>query len=193
MKARRGEWKAEQPKPESAKPVFLDETRPGTNTTRTHGRCPQGGRLVMDVPHGHWKTTTFPVAPTFTGPTAPVVVDGPVNGDLFTAYIERHLVPTLRPGGIVVMDNLGSHKRVGVRLAIEAAEAELVYLPPCSPDLNPVGKAFGKLRALARKEVNRTVAALENFPGEVVDCYSPGECTNYYRSCGYATITREPL
>ena len=147
----------------------------------------------MDVPHGHWKTTTFPVAPTFTVPTAPVVIDGPVDGDLFTAYIEQHLVPTLRPGGIVVMDNLGSHNRVGVRPAIEAVGAELGYLPPCSPDPNPIEKAFGKLKALARKEENRTVAALENFPGEVADCYPPGECANYYRSCGYATTTREPL
>ena len=147
----------------------------------------------MDVPHGHWKTTTFPVALTITGPTAPVVIDGPVDGDLFTAYIEQHLVPTLRPGGIVVMDNLGSHNRVGVRPAIEAVGAELGYLPPCSPDPNPIEKAFGKLKALARKEENRTVAALENFPGEVANCYPPGECANYYRSCGYATTTREQL
>ena len=97
-----------------------------------------------------------------------MVVDGPVNGDLFTAYVEEHLVPTLRPGGIVVMDNLGSHKRVGVRPAIEAVGAGLGYLPPSSPDPNPIGKVFGKLKALARKEENRTIAALENFPGEVV-------------------------
>ena len=169
--------------------MFLDETRPGTNMTRTHGRCQQGRRLVMDVPHSHWKTTTFPVALTFTGLTAPVVINGPVNGDLFVAYIEQQLVPTLRPGDIVVMDNLSSHKRVGVREAIEAAGAELRYLPPYSPDFNPIEKAFSKLKALARKEENRTIAALEEFLGDVLDCYSPEECANYYQSCGYATTT----
>lgn len=184
---------AEQPKVDSKKLVFLDETWLSTNMTRTHGRCQKGRRLVMDVPHGHWKTTTFLVALTFTGLTAPVVIDGPVNGDLFTAYIEQHLVPTLSPGDIVVMDNLSSHKRVGVRRAIEAAGAELRYLPPYSPDLNPIEKAFSKLKALARKEGNRTIAALEEFLGDVLDCYSAEECANYYRSCGYATTTREPL
>ena len=131
--------------------MFLDETRLGTTMTRTHGRCQQGRRLVMDVPHGHWKTTTFLVALTFTGLTAPVVINGPVNGDLFVAYIEQQLVPTLRPGDIVVMDNLGSHKRVGVREAIEAAGAELRYLPPYSPDFRSRKRSANRRPWPARK------------------------------------------
>ncbi len=139
--------------------MFLDETWLSTNLSRTHRRCLQGQRLVEYVPHGHWKTTTFLVALTFTGLTAPVVINGPVNCDLFTSYIEQQLVPTLHPGDIVIIDNLSSHKRMGVRRAIEAAGAELRYLPPYSPDLNPIEKAFSKLKALARKEENRTIAA----------------------------------
>ena len=161
--------------------------------TRTHGRCPKGRRLVMDAPGGHWKTTTFLVGITWTGLTAPVVIDGPVNGDVFVAYVEQQLVPTLRPGDIVVMDNLSSHKRAGVREAIEAAGARLRYLPAYSPDLNPIEKAFSKLKALARKEEHRTIEALEKFLGDVLDSYSPEECANYFRSCGYDTPTREPL
>ena len=120
VKARREEWKAEQPELESGKLVFHDKTWLSTNMTRTHGRGKQGQRLVMVVPHGHWKTTTFLIGLIWTGLVAPVVMDGPVNGDLFTAYLEQYLVSTLRPGDIVVMDNLSSHKRVGVQRALEA-------------------------------------------------------------------------
>ena len=194
MKAQRDEWKAEQPAMPPAKLLFLDETWASTAMTRSHGRCPRGQRLVMDVPHGHWKTTTFVVALTLGGLVAPTVVDGAMTGDLFVAYVEQQVVPTLKPGDIVVMDNLSSHKRAGVRAAIEAAGATLRYLPPYSPDLNPIEKAFSKLKALLRKAQKRTIAALESYLGEVLDAFSPEECANYFRSCGYAATSElEPL
>lgn len=162
--------------------------------TRTHGRCPQGQRLVMDVPHGHWKTTTFVVGLRSDGLVAPTVVDGPMTGDVFVAYVEQQLVPTLQPGDVVVMDNLSSHKRAAVRMAIESVGAELRYLPPYSPDLNPIEKAFSKLKAKLRGAKKRTIPALERFLGEVLDCFSPEECENYFKSCGYPAISkRKPL
>ena len=175
--------------------VFLDETWASTNMARTHGRCPQGHRLVMAVPHGHWKTTTFVVALRFDGLTAPTVVDGPMNGDTFVAYVEQQLVPTLKRGDIVVMDNLSSHKRAGVKVAIESVGAELRFLPPYSPDLNPIEKAFGKLKSKLRAAQKRTIRTLQNYLGEVLDCFAPEECANYYKSCGYrdATPSCEPL
>jgi transposase len=148
----------------------------------------------MDVPHGHWKTTTFVVGLRSTGLVAPTVVDGPMTGDVFVAYVRQQLVPTLRPGDIVVMDNLSSHKRSEVRAAIGAAAAELRYLPPYSPDLNPIEKAFSKLKAKLRAAQKRTVPELERHLGEVLDSFSPQECANYFKSCGYAaTPRREPL
>jgi transposase len=195
VKARRDEWQATQSQLDPARLVFLDETWASTNMTRTHGRCPQGQRLVMDVPHGHWKTTTFVVALRCEGLVAPTVVDGAMNGDTFVAYVEQQLVRTLKPGDIVVMDNLSSHKRAGVKAAIEAAGTELRFLPPYSPDLNPIEKAFSKLKSLLRSAKKRTIKALEKYLGEVLDCFSPQECLNYFRSCGYpsATSSREPL
>ena len=155
--------------------------------TRTHGRCPQGQRLVMDVPHGHWKTTTFVGALRIDGMTAPTVVDGPMTGDVFVAYVEQQLAPTLKPGDIVVMDNLSSHKRTQVRTAIEAAGAELKYLPPYSPDLNPIENVFSKIKAKLRAAAMRTITAVENFLGDVLDTIAPEECRNYFRHCGYKT------
>lgn len=195
MKAKRDEWRAGQPTLDSAKLVFLDETGASTAMTRTHGRCPRGERLVMDVPHGHWKTTTFVVALTLGGLAAPTVVDGAMTGDLFVAYVEQQLAPTLKAGDVVVMDNLSSHKRAGVRAAIEAAGAQLRYLPPYSPDLNPIEKAFAKLKSLLRKAAKRTIPQLEAYLGEALDAFSPEECVNYFRSCGYtdATAKLEPL
>jgi transposase len=194
VKDRRDEWKAGQPTLHAESFIFIDETWASTNLTRSHGRCPQGERLVMDVPHGHWKTTTFVVGLRTSGLIAPTVVDGPMTGDVFVAYVVQQLVPTLRAGDVVVMDNLSSHKRSQVRIAIEAAGAELRYLPPYSPDLNPIEKAFSKLKAKLRAAEKRTITELENYLGEVLDCFSPEECQNYFRSCGYpATSTREPL
>ena len=190
MKDRRDEWKAEQPTLHSESFIFIDETWASTNMTRSHGRCPQGERLVMDVPHGHWKTTTFVVGLRTSGLIAPTVVDGPMTGDVFVAYVQQQLVPTLRAGDVVVMDNLSSHKRSEVRIAIEAAGAELRYLPPYSPDLNPIEKAFSKLKAKLRAAEKRTIPELQKYLGEVLDCFSPEECENYFKSCGYpATST----
>jgi transposase len=163
--------------------------------TRTHGRAPRGQRLIMDVPHGHWKTTTFVAALRNDGLTAPVVIDGAMNGDLFVAYVQQHLVPTLKPGYVVVMDNLSSHKRSEVKIAIEAAGATLKYLPPYSPDLNPIENAFAKLKARLRAAGKRKVKELEDYLGELCDAFSPEECHNYFQHCGYgnATSPREPL
>jgi transposase len=195
VKAKRDEWKAEQPQLDPEKLIFLDETWASTNMTRSHGRCERGKRLVASQPHGHWLTTTFLVGIRVNTLAAPLVVDGPMNGDVFEGYIRQHLVPTLRPGDIVIMDNLSSHKRSGVRKAIESAGAELRYLPPYSPDLNPIEKAFSKLKAKLRAAEKRTIPELETFLGEVLDDFSPEECANFFSSCGYkaATSTREPL
>ena len=195
MKRARDDWRAAQPTLDSSAYVFVDETWASTAMTRTHGRCPVGQRLVMAVPHGHWKTTTFVAALRAGGLTAPTVVDGAMTGDVFVAYVRQQLVPTLRRGDVVVMDNLSSHKRAGVREAIEAAGCALRLLPPYSPDLNPIEKAFAKLKAKLRSAAKRTVADLEDYLGEVLDAFGPQECRNYFRSCGYpdATLAREPL
>ena len=195
MKAKREDWQARQSAWDPRKLVFLDETWASTNMTRTHGRCLQGRRLVMHVPQSHWKTTTFIVSLRVEGLTAPTVVDGPMTGDVFVAYIEQQLVPTLKPGDIVVMDNLSSHKREAVKTAIEAAGAELRYLPPYSPDLNPIEKAFSKLKAKLRAAELRKVPELEDFLGQVLDAFTPAECENYFKSSGYspASSTLEPL
>ena len=153
---------------------------------RRYGRAFYGHRLVSKVPHGHWKTTTFVGALRCTGITAPLVVDGPMNGDVFLAYVQQQLAPTLRPGDTVIMDNLSSHKRVGVREAIEATGARLVYLPPYSPDLNPIELAFAKLKALLRKAAARTVEDLESAIADLLDQFTPQECWAYFRHCGYS-------
>ena len=195
MKEKRDEWIAGQSQFDSTRAIFLDETWASTNMTRTHGRCPHGQRLIMSVPHGHWKTTTFVVALTLQGLVAPTVVDGPMNGDIFVAYVEQQLVPVLKRGDIVVMDNLSSHKRAAVKTAIESVGAELRFLPPYSPDLNPIEKAFSKLKAMLRKAQKRTITSLQDYLGQVLDNFSPEECSNYFASCGYnaATTSREPL
>ena len=174
--------------------VFLDETAANTKMTRRYGRAPRGERLVDAVPHGHWKTTTFVAALRWDGLTAPWVIDGAMNGDLFVAYVSKELVPTLRKGDVVVMDNLSSHKRAEVRTAIEGAGCRLLYLPPYSPDFNPIEPAYAKLKALLRKARERTVAGLETFLGKAVDAFHPQECPNYFRHCGYRdTPTGKPL
>jgi len=195
VKEKRDEWIAGQSQFDSTRAFFLDETWASTNMTRTHGRCPHGQRLIMSVPHGHWKTTTFVVALTLQGLVAPTVVDGPMNGDIFVAYVEQQLVPVLKRGDIVVMDNLSSHKRAAVKTAIESVGAELRFLPPYSPDLNPIEKAFSKLKAMLRKAQKRTITSLQDYLGQVLDNFSPEECSNYFASCGYnaATTSREPL
>jgi len=155
---------------------------------RKNGRAPKGERLRAGVPHGHWKTTTFVAGLRLTGMTAPMVLDGPINGQWFQAYVDQVLVPTLSPGDIVVMDNLGSHKGAGVRKAIEATGATLLYLPPYSPDFNPIEKAFSKLKALLRKAAERTVDALWNRIGELLKEFAPAECANFFAASGYEPV-----
>jgi len=152
---------------------------------RRYGRSPRGARLVCPVPHGHGKTTTFVAALRADGLTAPVVIDGAMTGDLFVAYVEQQLAPTLRAGDVVVMDNLACHKRAGVREAIERAGARLAYLPPYSPDLNPIELAFSKLKRLLRAAGERTVRRLWDLLGQSLDAFAPEECLNYFRHCGY--------
>jgi transposase len=165
--------------------VFIDETGASTKMARRHGRAVRGERLRMSVPHGHWKTTTFVGALRLTGMTAPMVLDRAMTGAWFLAYVEQVLVPTLTPGDIVIMDNLPAHKSAAVRRAIEAAGAELLLLPPYSPDFNPIENAFAKLKALLRKAAARTVAALENAIAEAIDTFTTTECANYFTAAGY--------
>ena len=155
--------------------------------TRTHGRAPRGERLVDKVPHGHWRTLTFLAALRCDRLTAPCVVDGPINGATFRAYVEQILVPTLNQGDIVVMDNLGSHKSWAVRAAIRRAGAKLFFLPPYSPDLNPIEQVFAKLKTLLRKAAERTVEATWRRIGKLLDAFNAQECSNYLVNAGYAS------
>jgi transposase len=152
---------------------------------RLRGRAPRGERLIGKVPHGHWKTTTFVAGLRTTALTAPGVIDGPMNGDAFLAYVEQILIPTLTPGDIVVADNLSAHKVAGVREAIEAAGARLLYLPPYSPDFNPIEQLFAKLKALLRKAAERSVDGLWSRIASLLNAFTPDECANYFRNSGY--------
>lgn len=173
--------------------VFIDETWATTNMTRRYGRAPRGQRLVAAVPHGHWKTSTFVAGLRTSGLTAPLVVDGAMNGEVFLAYVEQTLAPTLDPGDIVILDNLSSHKVAGVRQAIEARGATLAYLPPYSPDLNPIEQAFAKLKALLRKIAARTIARLWDALGDLLNRFTPQQCLNYLVNAGYVPSKRNPL
>lgn len=152
---------------------------------RRRGRSLRGERLRASVPHGHWRTTTFVAGLRLSGMDAPMVLDGPINGEIFTAYVEQVLAPTLRAGDIVIMDNLGSHKGEGVRAAIEAAGAELRFLPPYSPDFNPIENAFSKLKAMLRKAAERTRDGLWSAVGDAIEAFTPDECANYFSAAGY--------
>lgn len=165
--------------------VFLDETWAKTNMTRSRGRCRRGERLVAKVPQGHWKTTTFVAALRAEGLTAPTVVDGAMNGETFLAYVRQQLVRTLRAGDIVVMDNLSAHKVAGVREAVAAVGAGVVYLPPYSPDFNPIELVFAKVKSILRSAAERTVEGLWRRLGDMLDEFPSGECRQYLRHCGY--------
>jgi transposase len=165
--------------------VFVDETGATTKMARLRGRAPRGERCRAAIPHGHWKTTTFVAGLRRDGMTAPMVLDGPMNGPAFLAYVEQVLVPTLRPGDIVIMDNLAPHKSAAVSKAIEAAGARLLLLPPYSPDLNPIENAFAKLKALLRKAAERTVDDVWRRIGLLIDAFTPKECANYFAAAGY--------
>lgn len=180
-------WTDNQPKLNPDQLVFIDETGTSTNMARRRGRAPRGERLVGKIPHGHWKTTTFVAGLRSTALTAPCVIDGPMNGNAFLAYVEQVLAPTLKPGDIVVLDNLSAHKVPGVRQAIEAAGAMLLYLPPYSPDFNPIEQLFAKLKALLRKAAERSVNALWTRIATLLDAFTSAECANYFRNAGYAS------
>lgn len=168
-----------------AKLVFIDETWAKTNMTRARGRAPRGERLVAKVPHGHWKTTTLVAALDRRGMRCSMTLDGAVNRDAFEAFVERVLVPTLAPGDVVVMDNLSSHKGPRVEQFVASAGATVLYLPPYSPDLNPIELAFAKLKALLRKAGHRTMAALWADIQRMLNEISAGDAEGFYRHCGY--------
>lgn len=182
---RREDWFDAQLDLDPERLVFIDETWTSTNMARRHGRCERGQRLRVAVPHGHWKTITFIGALTLRGFIAPFVIDGPVDRLAFETYVEKVLVPELRPGDNVIMDNLPGHKGPKVRQMIEAAGARLFYLPPYSPDFNPIENAFAKLKALLRKAAERTVEGLWRAIGELIDLFPPNECRNMFAAAGY--------
>ena len=181
----RARWKAAQAGLDPEKLVFVDETGTNTKMARLYGRAPTHQRVIGKVPWGHWKTTTFTAGLRLGGLTAPWVLDGAMNKLAFETYVEKVLAPTLKPGDIVVMDNLPSHKGDKVRELIEARRATRLLLPPYSPDLNPIEMAFSKLKALLRKAAERTVGALWDRIGQVLDAFTPQECANYFRHAGY--------
>lgn len=185
---KRERWKAHQARIDPSRLVFIDETWVKTNMAPLRGWAPRGQRLAAHVPHGHWKTLTFVAALRADRVAAPWVIDGPINGELFSLYVERVLAPTLARGDIVILDNLGSHKGKPARRAIRRAGAHLLFLPPYSPDLNPIEQLFAKLKHLVRKAEPRTVEATWRKVGDLLDAFSPAECANYLRNSGYASV-----
>jgi len=176
-----------QPALDPERLIFLDETAIMTNMGRTHGRCIQGMRLVEPIPHGHRMTSTFVAGLRTCGITAPYVVSGAMNGPMFLAYIEQMLAPTIVAGETLIMDNVAFHKVSGIREAIEKRGANLLYLPAYSPDLNPIEKAFAKLKALLRKAAARTKETLWKAVGEIIALISRNDCRSFFECCGYAT------
>lgn len=168
--------------------VFIDETWIKTNMAPLRGWGPRGKRLRGFAPHGHWRTLTFLAALRCDGLTAPCVFDGPINGECFRAYVDQILVPTLKPGDIVVMDNLGSHKSKAVRDAIRTAGARLWFLPPYSPDLNPIEQCFAKIKHWMRIAQNRSIEETWRYLGRLIETIKPGECENYIQNAGYASV-----
>jgi transposase len=165
--------------------VFIDETGATTKMARLRGRARRGERCRAPIPHGHWKTTTFTGALRLGGLTAPMVLDGPMNGAAFRAYIEQVLAPTIGPGDIVVLDNLPAHRAAGVRDMIQARGAHLRFLPPYSPDFNPIENAFAKLKAILRKAAARTIPDLWDTIRDALPQFTPDECANYFTTAGY--------
>jgi transposase len=184
--ARQAHVKA-QPEMPGSKLVFIDETGVTTNMVRRYGRAPKGQRLIAKTPYGHWKITTCIAALTGAGISALGAIDGAMNGELFLAWVVQILVPTLKPGDIVIWDNLPAHKNKAARTAIEAAGAIVRPLPAYSPDLNPIEKAFAKFKALLRKAKPRTPKAIDRCIAKIFTAFTPQECINYFKSCGYST------
>ena len=188
MAAERAAWKASQPEIDIHRLVFIDETGASTKMARLYGRSPYGQRCVAALPHGHWKTITFVAGLRATGMIAPMVLDGPMDGLAFEAYVTQVLVPTLKPDDIVVMDNLAAHKRAEIAIAIEAAGARLLYLPPYSPDLNPIEMAFAKLKAHLRQAAARNLADLQVSVANSLSAFSSTHCQGFFRHAQYASI-----
>ena len=189
MAARRADWRAGQPDIDAARLIFIDETWARTNMTRLRGRAPRGERLIGKVPHGHWKTSTLIAALGLSGVRCAAVLDGPVNTDAFEAFVEQVLLPELRPGDVVVMDNLSSHKSVGTRELIESAGAELRFLPPYSPDFNPIEMIFSKIKQALRSLACRTREALWEAIKPVLQTITTPDAANCFRHCGYTLRT----
>lgn len=185
MVEKRAEWRCWSRDVDARRLIFIDETWAKTNMVRTCGRAPRGERLIDKTPHGHWKTTTLIAALGLDGIRCAATVDGAVNRDIFEAFVEQVLVPALRPGDVVVMDNLSSHKGACVRELIERVGAEVRYLPPYSPDLNPIEMVFSKIKQLLRTLACRTVDALWNVMQDVLDAVTPTDAVNCYRHAGY--------
>jgi transposase len=184
---RRLQWQQRQHTVDPKRLVFIDETWAKTNMTPLRGRCPVGQRLVAKAPYGHRKTLTFVAALRCDGITAPCLLNQPINAVSFRTYVEQFLVPTLRPGDVVVMDNLSSHKGKAIRKAIQAAGAKLIFLPPYSPDLNPIEQVFAKLKTLLRKANARTIPAVTEAIGKLLDEYTVEACANYLVNSGYGS------
>lgn len=180
-------WRAAQPELDPSRIVFVDETGASTKMARLYGRAPRGERCVAAVPHGHWKTTTFIGGLRLSGMIAPMVLDGPMNGPAFLAWVEQELAPTLQPGDIVVMDNLPAHKPAAVRTVIERRDAELRYLPPYSPDLNPIEMAYSKLKALLKKASARTIETLWSAIATAIAQITRKDCLGYFTAAGYGS------
>ena len=185
MARKRQAWFDAQPDLDPEHLVFIDETGASTKMARLRGRAPRGQRCRAAVPHGHWKTTTFVGALRLGGMAAPLVLDGPMNGPAFLAYVEQMLAPTLKRGDTVIMDNLPAHKIAGVRAAIEATGARMRLLPPYSPDFNPIENAFSKLKALLRRVAARTIPDLWTASADALPQFTQTECANYFTACGY--------
>jgi transposase len=184
----RTRWRVWQRFMDGTRFVFLDETAASTKMTRLRGWGPRGERLVDATPYGHWKTTTFVAGLKASGIVAPFVLDGPMTGDVFRAYVQQMLAPSLEPGDVVVLDNLAAHKVAGVAEAIRAVGASLLYLPPYSPDLNPIEQLFAKLKALLRRAATRTRDALWDAIGALLDEFPPDECQRYITNSGYEFV-----
>jgi transposase len=180
-------WRAHQHRFDPTRLVFVDATWVKTNTTRRRGWSPRGTPLPAKVPHGHWKTLTFLAGLRHDRIVAPCVIDGPINGVSFTAWVSQFLAPTLRPGDIVIADNLGSHKGKATRKVIRSVGARLFFLPAYSPDLNPIEMVFAKLKTLPRKSDARSVEATWRRIGDLLSAFSDEECAAYLRHAGYAS------
>lgn len=185
MLARRQAWFDGQIELDPARLIFIDETGASTKMARLRGWAPKGERCRAALPHGHWKTTTFTAGLRLDGLVAPWLLDGPMDGEAFLVYLRRVLAPVLKPRDIVIMDNLPAHKVAGVRQAIEAAGAGLLYLPPYSPDFNPIEMAFSKLKALLRKAAARTIEDLWDAVAAILKAFTSEECLNYFAAAGY--------